>query len=156
MNLSVNLSSFRMKVRRYDHSENPPILHRKETFVGADYPHREKFAKFTTQEERWGLLDEPSRIGLKNGWNDKSESVSNNGGIISGDSLCNCFGRYRHGASPPILAFSGLWFCLAKAPMGKRSISRCFGTSWVKKTAQRIHCSHSLRIVLRAQGFSAS
>jgi len=65
---SVNLASFRVKTRWYDRSENPPILHRKETFVGPDYPQRVKFEKLTRQEERWGLLDEPSRIGLTQGW----------------------------------------------------------------------------------------
>jgi hypothetical protein len=49
--------------RDYDTSENPPILHRKETFVTPDYPLYEKFAKLTHQEENWGLLDDTSTIG---------------------------------------------------------------------------------------------
>lgn len=36
--------------------ENPPILHRKDTFVGEDYPHFSKFEKLTLKEEKAGLL----------------------------------------------------------------------------------------------------
>jgi hypothetical protein len=36
---------------------NPPILVRKEAFVTASYPHYEKFAKLTRQEEKLGILD---------------------------------------------------------------------------------------------------
>jgi len=43
-------------------------LHRKETFVTADYPLYEKFAKLTRQEENWGLLEHPSTIGTRKGW----------------------------------------------------------------------------------------
>jgi hypothetical protein len=36
---------------------NPPVLVRKEAFVTASYPHYEKFAKLTRQEEKLGILD---------------------------------------------------------------------------------------------------
>jgi DNA phosphorothioation-associated putative methyltransferase len=58
-----------MVAKFYDFSRrsNPPILHRKETFVPADYPDRERFAKLTRQEEKRGLLDRDT-IGTLRGW----------------------------------------------------------------------------------------
>ena len=50
-------------------SDNPPILHRKETLVPNDYPGRDKFARLTKQEERHGLLDSSEPIGNRNQWN---------------------------------------------------------------------------------------
>ena len=52
----------------YSASDNPPILHRKETFLPADHPLREKFARLTEQEERHGLLDDTATIGTSAGW----------------------------------------------------------------------------------------
>jgi DNA phosphorothioation-associated putative methyltransferase len=52
----------------YSHSSNPPILHRKETFLHPDLPLHEKFARLTQQEERHGLLSETSRIGTRADW----------------------------------------------------------------------------------------
>ena len=49
---------------------NPPVLHRKETFLTADHPLREKFARLTAQEEKHGLLDDTSTIGTREGWHD--------------------------------------------------------------------------------------
>ena len=58
-----------MVAKFYDFSRrlNPPILHRKETFVSQDYPNRERFARLTRQEERRGLLDR-EEIGTLRGW----------------------------------------------------------------------------------------
>lgn len=66
--LGVQLNTF--DVRFYDNrdSDNPPILHRKETFVGPDYPAREKFVRLTRQEERHGLYANTSTIGRKTQW----------------------------------------------------------------------------------------
>lgn len=58
------------KVRRDDYRKraNPPILHRKETFIPDDHPLFRKFSKLTREEEQAGLLDETSRIGFKLNW----------------------------------------------------------------------------------------
>ena len=58
------------KVRRDDYSSraNPPILHRKETFLPPGHPLREKFAKLTRQEEAAGLLEDTARIGFRLNW----------------------------------------------------------------------------------------
>jgi len=50
--VSVHLQTFRVRTRRYDRSANPPVLHRKETFVASDDPNREKYARLTRAEER--------------------------------------------------------------------------------------------------------
>lgn len=66
--IRVNLRTRQIDCTDYTQSTNPPILHRKETFLSADHPLREKFARLTTQEEKYGLLDEPSSIGTREGW----------------------------------------------------------------------------------------
>ncbi len=68
--LVVPLQTFRIEVRDYTSSRNPPILHRKEEFVASDHPLREKFARLTAQEERFGLYADTSRIGTREGWED--------------------------------------------------------------------------------------
>lgn len=55
--------------RNYEGRENPPILHRKETFLAPDDPRRPKFEKLTEQEERYGLYETPVSIGTREGWN---------------------------------------------------------------------------------------
>ncbi|MGE3538657.1 MAG: DNA phosphorothioation-associated putative methyltransferase [Candidatus Tectimicrobiota bacterium] len=67
--LVVQLQTFQVHYFDYSSSDSPPILHRKEVFVSADYPARAKFERLTRQEERWGLYENPSTIGTKNKWN---------------------------------------------------------------------------------------
>jgi hypothetical protein len=49
-------------------SDNPPILHRKETFLSPDHPLFAKFARLTQQEEQHGLYAETATIGTRAGW----------------------------------------------------------------------------------------
>ncbi len=67
---SVKLSLRTLELNCFDYSDraNPPVLHRKETFVGPGHPLREKFARLTKQEERHGLLEEAATIGTREGW----------------------------------------------------------------------------------------
>jgi DNA phosphorothioation-associated putative methyltransferase len=65
--LRADLRTFHVKYRNFRESENPPILHRKETFVPDYYPGRDKFARLSAQEERAGLLNSPG-IGTQRGW----------------------------------------------------------------------------------------
>jgi DNA phosphorothioation-associated putative methyltransferase len=67
--LSVHLQTFRVRTRFYADRANPPVLHRKETFVARGYPQYAKFARLTRLEEQKGVLDETSRIGTRDGWN---------------------------------------------------------------------------------------
>jgi DNA phosphorothioation-associated putative methyltransferase len=66
--MSVHLQTFRVRVRDFRGYANPPILHRKETFVAEDYPLRPKFARITSAEVAKGLLDDGRRIGTRDGW----------------------------------------------------------------------------------------
>ncbi len=66
--LSVPLQTFRIDHRDYRASKNRPLLHRKEEFLAQDYPLREKFARLTQQEERFGLYGDPKNIGTEEGW----------------------------------------------------------------------------------------
>jgi DNA phosphorothioation-associated putative methyltransferase len=67
---SVNLC---MRTRKFECHEfgqggNPPILHRKETFLHPEHPLFDKFAKLTKQEEKAGLLENTATIGTRDGW----------------------------------------------------------------------------------------
>ena len=66
--MQANLSDLFVNIRDYSSSDNPPILHRKETFITPDYPHYSKFVKLTSQEEKLGLLDNSTTIGTKKEW----------------------------------------------------------------------------------------
>ena len=63
----VHLPSASYAIRDYSSSENPPILHRKETFVDALYPEYGTFAELTRQEDELGLLSQ-SDIGFRQRW----------------------------------------------------------------------------------------
>lgn len=56
----------------YTTSQNPPILHRKETFVAPDYCLYKTFAQLTRREEELGVLGKKNRlyhsIGTRKGW----------------------------------------------------------------------------------------
>ena len=72
---SVKLSMRSLELDCYDYSQsaNPPVLHRKDAFLGADHPLREKFARLTRQEEKHGLLGDASTIGTRDGWQRRLE-----------------------------------------------------------------------------------
>jgi DNA phosphorothioation-associated putative methyltransferase len=64
----LNLRSRQIECYDYAGSTNPPVLHRKETFLLPDDPLHARFARLTAQEDRHGLLDEPNGIGTRDGW----------------------------------------------------------------------------------------
>ncbi|HTV49194.1 MAG TPA: DNA phosphorothioation-associated putative methyltransferase [Phycisphaerae bacterium] len=66
--LRLKLSNGDVKHLNFRDSTNPPILHRKETFLGPDDPRRERFEHLTKQEERHRLFDDTATIGTRNGW----------------------------------------------------------------------------------------
>jgi DNA phosphorothioation-associated putative methyltransferase len=70
----IDLRDLSLKFRDYSQQENPPILHRKETFLSPKHPLYSKFAKFTKSEEKAGLFHEPKTIGNQRGWETKLES----------------------------------------------------------------------------------
>ena len=64
----IDLRDLSMKFRDYSHQDNPPIIHRKETFLSKNHPLYLKFAKFTKSEEKAGLFSETKTIGNQRGW----------------------------------------------------------------------------------------
>ncbi|MDF0556718.1 DNA phosphorothioation-associated putative methyltransferase [Kamptonema sp. UHCC 0994] len=66
--IQVNVETGEINHKDYSNIDNPPILHRKETFVTPDYPHYQKFAELTKSEEALGLLDRTRTIGTRQGW----------------------------------------------------------------------------------------
>lgn len=67
--LAIHLQSFRLRERDYRSSRNPPILHRKETFITPEHPLHAKFERLTRLEEAKGLFEDTTRIGTREGWN---------------------------------------------------------------------------------------
>ncbi len=67
--MQADLQGLHVGYRDYSEMVNPPILHRKETFVVPDYPLYRKFARLTAQMQRWGLLEDTNSIGTRDGWN---------------------------------------------------------------------------------------
>lgn len=65
--LLVNTETYRTSFRDYSKSDNPPILHRKETFVAKDHPRYQQFRALTVHEEKLGLLNRTD-IGYKKNW----------------------------------------------------------------------------------------
>lgn len=64
----IDLKSKRIEKRSYQTSLNPPILHRKELFLGHDDPHLSQFRELTATAEQLGLFAYPVRIGFKQAW----------------------------------------------------------------------------------------
>ncbi len=66
--LNIDLSKLSHKVTCYRSSDNPPILHRKETMIlpGSDY--YEHFTKLTEEGEKAGLYENTRTIGFKRSW----------------------------------------------------------------------------------------
>ena len=65
---TADLGRLRLYHRDYRTSRNPPILHRKELFVGDDHPSKSKFARLTAQEESHGLYGTVRPIGHRLDW----------------------------------------------------------------------------------------
>jgi DNA phosphorothioation-associated putative methyltransferase len=57
------------EIREYGQQANPPILHRKDSFISRADPRYQLFRRLTEQEEAAGLLSQPD-IGNLNRWNE--------------------------------------------------------------------------------------
>lgn len=66
--LIVDMITLDTKFLDYSQSNNPPILHRKETFVSSSYPQYCEFAHLTHCEKSLGLLESSHRIGTQKEW----------------------------------------------------------------------------------------
>ncbi|MGF1688797.1 DNA phosphorothioation-associated putative methyltransferase [Photobacterium japonica] len=66
--LNVDLTKLTHKITRYDDSDNPPILHRKETMVLPSNDYYEHFISLTQEGENAGLYQNSRIIGFKRSW----------------------------------------------------------------------------------------
>ena len=66
--VSIDLGDKRCRITRYDTSDNPPILHRKEVMVLPEHPAYEEFRMITEEGEQAGLYDNASIIGFRKTW----------------------------------------------------------------------------------------
>jgi DNA phosphorothioation-associated putative methyltransferase len=68
LSTTVDLQKLSSRIGNYSGSDNPPILHRKETFVTTDYPLHEEFCSSTQEGEAIGLYENTRAIGFKQNW----------------------------------------------------------------------------------------
>ncbi len=66
--IKLSLGTRELDCFDYARSTNPPVLHRKETFLPPGHPLAARFARLTRQEEKHGLLDDTATIGTREGW----------------------------------------------------------------------------------------
>lgn len=66
--INVDLSKLSHRITEYSNSENPPILHRKESMVLDDNPYYEQFTQITSEGENAGLYQNTRIIGFKRSW----------------------------------------------------------------------------------------
>jgi DNA phosphorothioation-associated putative methyltransferase len=97
--VKLNLRTRQIECYDYAHSANPPVLHRKETFLLPSDPLHSRFARLTAQEEKHGLLDDASGIGTREGW---ARRLSERGFCLKGHRLVK--GKQGPHASTPTVA----------------------------------------------------
>ncbi|MCG9602718.1 DNA phosphorothioation-associated putative methyltransferase [Vibrio sp. Isolate31] len=66
--LNVDLSKLSHKIMSYEGSDNPPILHRKETMILPDSEYFDHFTSLTQEGENAGLYENSRLIGFKRSW----------------------------------------------------------------------------------------
>ncbi|WP_318462204.1 DNA phosphorothioation-associated putative methyltransferase [Photobacterium leiognathi] len=66
--VNIDLVKLTHKVTDYSNSDNPPILHRKETMITTSNPHFEHFKNITQEGENAGLYENTRIIGFKRSW----------------------------------------------------------------------------------------
>ena len=76
--VTIDLVTGKARHTDYADNHNPPILHRKETFLPEDHPERATFDALTRAEEAEGLYQHPATIGFKLNW----ERLLNEKGLI--------------------------------------------------------------------------
>lgn len=65
---TVDLERGTLRESDYRNSDNPPILHRKETFLRPDHPSAALFRAITEEGEKVGLYESSRSIGFKKSW----------------------------------------------------------------------------------------
>lgn len=69
----VEMASLESSFQTYGQRLNRPLLHRKEEFLAPDDPVVPMYRRLTAAEVRAGLYQNPTSIGLENGWNAELE-----------------------------------------------------------------------------------
>lgn len=65
---TIDLDRSSLRKSNYAKSPNPPILHRKETFIKPDHPSYKEFHEITLEGEKAGLYENARSIGFKQSW----------------------------------------------------------------------------------------
>ena len=66
--ITIDLATGKARHTDYAGNLNPPILHRKESFLPAGHPQRREFEALTRAEEEAGLYENTATIGFKLNW----------------------------------------------------------------------------------------
>lgn len=84
---TVDLKALGVRKAQYADAKNPPILHRRETFLPDDHRLVETFKEFTAQGESRGLYEDSKRIGSLLGWQrtlrNKGYKLDHEGNLIT-------------------------------------------------------------------------
>jgi DNA phosphorothioation-associated putative methyltransferase len=94
--VKLNLRTRQIECYDYAQRSNPPVLHRKESFLLTSNPLHAKFARLTAQEEKNGLLEDPSGIGTREGW---ARRLVERGFALKGHRLVRNSGQISPGLS---------------------------------------------------------
>jgi hypothetical protein len=82
--VTIDLRSGKARVSDYRGNLNPPILHRKESFLPTDHPKWAEFEALTRAEEKAGLYEKTETIGFKLNW---ERLLAEKGVVIDGHTL---------------------------------------------------------------------
>jgi DNA phosphorothioation-associated putative methyltransferase len=88
----LNLRARQIECYDYAQSKNPPVLHRKESFLLPEDSLYGKFARLTAQEEKHGLLEDPRGIGTREGW---ARRLAERGFVLKGHRLVRNHGPLK-------------------------------------------------------------
>lgn len=94
--ITIDLAAGKARHTDYADNANPPILHRKETFLPTGHPLRGQFEKLTRAEEAAGLYEKTATIGFKLNW---EKLLNSKGLVISGHTLVEAAGTSTKGES---------------------------------------------------------
>jgi DNA phosphorothioation-associated putative methyltransferase len=128
----IRLSLRTRELNCYDYagSANPPILHRKETFLHPTHPLQAKFARLTRQEEQHGLLMVANAIGTRDGWKTRLEEE---GLILRGHRLVRSRGKLDDWMKSPNLEERHRW----RSGKGRKTMFGLGGAMGVAKSPKR-------------------
>jgi DNA phosphorothioation-associated putative methyltransferase len=65
---TIDLAKMSVREAKYDKSDNPPILHRRETFLAPNHPQTDYLKEFTLEGEKIGLYEKTRTIGFEKNW----------------------------------------------------------------------------------------